>query len=272
PFCQNSSIQKYGTQNNIQRYKCSTCHKTFTLTKKLESSNIWQDYTVGKQSYKQLAEKYHCSVRTIQRYLLKAPKTPLNPSENKYLNLIIDTTFFGRKFGVMVFMDSHTKKVIYHQIVKTEKAIYYAVAINRLREKGHIIQSITCDGKRGLLKDIFDTPIQLCQFHQVAIVTRKLTRKPKSKAGIALKELVARLKSSLKNEFYRELHHWYLNYKDYIDERSEYPNEKGHYLFKHRKLRSAYTSLLRNQDYLFTFEKYPELNMDKTTNRIENLF
>ncbi|WP_386691598.1 hypothetical protein O1Q79_01633 [Lonepinella sp. MS14434] len=107
-------------------------------------------------------------------------------------------------------MDLYTKKVIYHQIVKTEKAVYYAMAINQFREKGYIIQSITCDGKRGLLKDIFDTPIQLCQFHQVAIVTRKLTRNPKSEAGIALKVLVARLKSSLKNEFYRELHYWYI--------------------------------------------------------------
>ncbi|XHN43984.1 hypothetical protein O1Q79_02061 [Lonepinella sp. MS14434] len=172
----------------------------------------------------------------------------------------------------MVFMDLHTKKVIYHQIVKTEKSVYYAVAINKFREKGYVIQSITCDGKGGLLKDIFNTPIQLCQFHQVAIVTRKLTMNLKSEAGKAFKGLVTQLKSSLKNEFYRELHDWYLKYKEYINERSEYPNEKGYYPFKHRKLRSAYRSLLRHQDYLFTFEKYPELNMDKTTNRIENLF
>ncbi|MWQ36125.1 transposase, partial [Glaesserella parasuis] len=26
---------------------------------------IWTDYTSGKQTYQQLAEKYHCSVRTI---------------------------------------------------------------------------------------------------------------------------------------------------------------------------------------------------------------
>ncbi|MDH2926044.1 hypothetical protein [Lonepinella koalarum] len=49
-------------------------------------------------------------------------------------------------------------------------------------EKKDIIQSITCDGKRGLLKDIFNTPIQLCQFHQVAIVIRKLTMNLKSEA------------------------------------------------------------------------------------------
>ncbi len=59
----------------------------------------------------------------------------------------MDVTFFGRKFGVMVFMNSLTDTVIYHQIVKTEKAIYYKVVMNKLREKGYKIQSITCDGK-----------------------------------------------------------------------------------------------------------------------------
>nr|WP_243640878.1 hypothetical protein [Lonepinella koalarum] len=71
-------------------------------------------------------------------------------------------------------MNSLTDTVIYHQIVKTEKAVYYKIAINKLREKGYKIQSITCDGKRGLLKDLFDTPIQLCHFHQVAMVIRNV--------------------------------------------------------------------------------------------------
>ncbi|TNH07987.1 transposase, partial [Testudinibacter sp. TR-2022] len=39
--------------------------------KKLDPIKIWSDYTFGKQTYKQLADKYHCSVRTIQRYILK---------------------------------------------------------------------------------------------------------------------------------------------------------------------------------------------------------
>ncbi|MDO5652371.1 MAG: hypothetical protein Q4G13_09635, partial [Moraxella sp.] len=75
---------------------------------------------------------------------------------------------------------SITEKVVYHRIVTTEKVLYYRLAINELREKGFYIQSITCDGKRGLLKDMLNAPIQMCQFHQVAIVMRKLTRKPKS--------------------------------------------------------------------------------------------
>lgn len=79
---------------------------------------IWQDYSEGKQTYKQLANKYQCSIRTIQRYVLNAPKTILNPPKNNTLNLLIDSSFWGREFGVLVLMDSLSKKVVYHQIIK----------------------------------------------------------------------------------------------------------------------------------------------------------
>ena len=37
-------------------------------------------------------------------------------------------------------------------------------------------------------------------------------------------------------------------------------------------MRSAYASIKRYMDYIFTYEKYPELNIEKTTNRLEGLF
>lgn len=184
----------------------------------------------------------------------------------------MDTTFFGNEFGVLVLMDSLSKKVVYHKIVNAERVIYYRKAINELREKDYKIQSITCDGRRGLLKDILNTPIQMCQFHQVAIVIRRIARKPKSEAGKELKILIKTLKTSSKNKFYINLHHWYLKHKNFLNERSSIPDKAGKYPFKHRNLRSAYSSLKRHEEFLFTFEKYPELKIEKTTNRLEGLF
>lgn len=69
----------------------------------------------------------------------------------------------------MVFIDSLSTKVVYHQIVKTEK--------------GYVIQSLTCDGRRRLLKDLFNMPTQMCQFHLVTIVMRALRKKHQSHAG-----------------------------------------------------------------------------------------
>lgn len=223
-------------------------------------------------SYKQLAIKYHCSIRTIQRYIDKIPKTTPPTQKNIYLNILADTTFFGREFGILVLMDSLSKTVIYHQIVKTEKDIYYKVAMNKLREQGYIIQSVTCDGRRGLLKDMWGVPTQMCQFHLIAIVMRVLRKKHKSLAGRELKKLVKKLTEYTKNECYLELHYWYIKHKDYLNERSENPNEKGYYPYKHRSLRSAYSSLKRYIDYAFTYEKYPEFNIERTTSRLEGIF
>lgn len=50
PFCLHSSIKKYGRQNNLQHYECFHCNKTFTFKSKLNSDQIWLDYSVGKQT------------------------------------------------------------------------------------------------------------------------------------------------------------------------------------------------------------------------------
>ena len=184
----------------------------------------------------------------------------------------MDTTFFGRYFGVLVLMDSNSNNVIAHYFVRTEKDIYYKLALNKLREKGYIIQSITCDGRRGLMKDLFNTQVQMCQFHMVAIVMRKLRKKHQSQAGKELKIIAKTLTQSSKNEFYRRLHSWFIKHQAFLKERSDKANEKGYFPYKHRNVRSAYASLKRYMDYIFVYEKHPELNIERTTNRLEGLF
>ena len=49
--------QQHGIRNNIQRYKCNICHKTFTYQQKLNTADIWFDYSQGKQTYRALVIK-----------------------------------------------------------------------------------------------------------------------------------------------------------------------------------------------------------------------
>ena len=67
-------------------------------------------------------------------------------------NIIMDTTYFGRGFGVMVLMDSISGQALSVREVKHETNALYAEALNDLREKGIAIQSIVCDGRKGLLQ------------------------------------------------------------------------------------------------------------------------
>ena len=48
--------------------------------------------------------------------------------------------------------------------------------------------------------------------------------------------------------------------------------KKAIFLIKHRNVRGAYTSLKYYMNYLFTFEKHTEMNIENTTNRLEGLF
>lgn len=266
-FCHSTQVQKYGKTGQKQRYYCVVCQHTFIDKPRLNSDEIWYQYSQRKLTLAQLAKDYHCSVRTIQRHLNKACKHQIN-SYPSTATIVMDTTYFKRRFGVLVLVDSGTTQVLYVKFVKNETNGEYINAINTLKAKGIQINSITCDGRRGLLT-AFSEPVQLCQFHQVAIVTRNLTKNPKSCAGIELRQLTLTLKTSSKAQFTQALQAWYVKHQVYLNERSD-SNDKR---FKHRKLRSAYHSLKRNLPYLFTYEDYQHLyRIDKTTNRLEGLF
>ncbi|MDO4777843.1 MAG: hypothetical protein Q4A06_10415 [Cardiobacteriaceae bacterium] len=113
----------------------------------------------------------------------------------------MDTTCFGRQYGIMVLYDSIGKQALLVEEVRYESNAPYLEAIRSLQEKGIHIQSITCEGRWGLTKLFPDIPMQLCQFHQVQIIQRYLTRHPKSLAACELKELALTLKNGTQTDF-----------------------------------------------------------------------
>ena len=98
-------------------------------------------------------------------------------------------------------MDSISQQALSVDEVKYETNALYAAALNELREKGVEIQSVVCDGRKGLLQMFPEIPAQLCQFHRVKTVSRYLTRNPKTAAGKALWRLTLPLKDSGKTAF-----------------------------------------------------------------------
>ena len=82
-------------------YKCYIYKRQFLGGKRINSQEIWIEYTKGKQTYIQLAKKYNCSKRTIQRkidlYTIIIPKKQI-----RKIVVLMDTTYWGRGFGVML--------------------------------------------------------------------------------------------------------------------------------------------------------------------------
>ena len=186
------------------------------------------------------------------------------------VSVLMDTTYFGRIFGVMVFKDSISGRILFKQYVKQETNSLYLAGIKEITRRGVKINSITCDGRKGLFSLFGDVPIQMCQFHQVAIVRRYLTKKPKMQASKELWEHTLLLAKTDKESFEGGLNDWYNRWSLFFNERKI--DEKGKYRYVHKKLRSAYRSLTTNLPWLFTWYDNPHLQMPNTTNAIDGIF
>jgi hypothetical protein len=250
-------------------YKCLACGKQFVGGNRLNSNLIWKEYVDGKQTYVQLATKYNCSTKTIQRKIdsvVVSAKTDF-PSA---VNILMDTTYFGRSFGVMVFKDSITGTILFKQYVKQETNKLYLEGLKEIIRRGVKIQAIICDGRRGLLQLLPTVPVQMCNFHQVAIIRRYLTKKPKMQASKDLWELTLLLVRTDKESFEGLLTEWFLKWETFLNERKL--DEKGKNRYIHRNLRSAYRSLKTNLPWLFIWYDNIELNIPNTTNSIDGHF
>lgn len=163
-FCGGKQVKKNGTRQGKQRYRCQSCNRRFDAGERLNAEHLWQRYTREKQTAQQLAQRFGCSRRTISRHLQKAQKKSAL-AQAKTANLLLDATFFGKKRGVTVVYDAHSKQALYLKAITVEKSGDYRQAIDELRKKGTQIQSITCDGLRGLFTLFPDIPVQMCRFH-----------------------------------------------------------------------------------------------------------
>ena len=251
-------------------YKCLTCGKQFLGGNRINPEKLWDEYLRGKQTYLQLATRYNCSKRTIQRQIDSYELSVVSKSA-RHVVVLMDTTYWGRNFGVMLFKDAKTKENLLKYYVRNETNLLYLKGINELKVRGYTITAIVTDGRKGLAQSFGSIPVQMCQFHQVAIIRRYITKNPKLPASIELKELVAMMKVTDKESFEGGLDLWFTKWESFLKERTKnLETGKSHYT--HKRLRSAYRSLKTNLKWLFTWYDYYELNIPNTTNAIDGHF
>ncbi len=200
----------------------------------------------------------HCSVKIPQ----------LTPGKTIF---VMDTTYFGRGFGVMVFRCALRRINLYWKFLPYETIAEYVSGVKYLEQQGWIVRGIVCDGRRGLFKAFPGIPMQMCQFHQIQNITKYITRHPKLEAGKALRNLVLLLTETDKESFCFWLEQWHSTWNYFLQEKI-YDPEKKRNKYRHRKLRSAYRSLQTNLPYLFTFYDHPELSIPNTTNILDGYF
>lgn len=167
-----------------------------------------------------------------------------------------------------MFREPNLKKYLAWKEIQSETPWQYEQLKLQIENKGCHIKAVVLDGKRGVRSVFGDIPIQMCQFHQVAIVNRYLTRRPILEAGKELRKIALRLTESNEDHFGELLNSWHAKWQNFLKEKTVNPITKK-WNYTHKRIRSAYRSLNNNLPYLFTYQKYPELKIPNTCNSID---
>lgn len=231
---------------------------------------ILNEYIRGKQTSAELGRKYGRCRQWVLKQLGE-----INADDNQIINIsprpivvAADATFFSRSYGVLIFREPNLKKNLIWKEIYSETPGQYEQLKLKLENQGFCIKAVVLDGKRGVRSVFAGIPVQMCQFHQVAIINRYLTRRPILPAGKELRAIALRLTESSEKEFSELLNAWYLKWRPFLKEKTVNPITE-HWHYTHKRIRSAYRSLETNLPYLFTCQKYPELNIPNTCNSLD---
>lgn len=233
----------------------------------MDDGKLIKEYIDGKQTLVQLSVKYGLCVKTIWNHLSKMRHIRKISSDLDVV-VLMDTTYWGRNFGLMIMKDAFRNKILWYKFVRSETVADYREGIDWLRDNGFRIYGIVCDGMRGLFKEFRCYRMQMCQFHQISIVRRYLTRSPDLQASIELLDLSNRLSKMSETGFMAALDEWHKRWSGFLKERT---SSNGHTQFTHQNVRRAYLSINYFMPYLWTFEHYPEYHIPNTNAGIESM-
>lgn len=184
--------------------------------------------------------------------------------------MVADVTFF-ECYGFIVFRAPKLKKNLYYKQIPYETIAEYWLGKITTEDQGFKISAIVLDGRPGVRNLFSDIPVQMCHFHQKKIIQRYLTNNPKLEAGIELRRIAMTLCNTDEETFSRELRLWHEKWNDFLKERT-IDSLTGRWHYTHRRIRSAYRSFNTNLPYLFTYQKYSELDIPNTTNSLDGSF
>lgn len=234
---------------------------------------MFAEYALGKQTLTQLSAVLKDTPKTIQKHLdqVEVPKFKSSP---KPIILILDATYFGEKKakdGLIVGKDWITKDIVYSKFIESETKAVFQDVKEYLQKLGYQIQAIVVDGRPGIRTVFKDIPIQMCQFHQIQIVNRYLTKNPKLIPSIQLRSIMEDLTKMSEFGFKQRFNYWLEINQEFINEKT-INSETGRQVYTHKKLRSAVNSIKNNMPYLFTYKQYQSFNIPNTTNSLDGWF
>ena len=186
----------------------------------------------------------------------------------------MDGTYWGERkeetsWCSVVARDPKEQEDLWWEFSDTETTSVYMRCRLELEGLGYKILSVTGDGFGGIKSGFWGIPYQMCMVHMERLVTYGTTKKPELEAGVVLLALTKSLYETDSVTFARRLRQYWEKYGNFINERTIHPLS-GEQSWTHENLKQAFTSLIRFQKYLFTFEQ--DGRIPKTTNSLEGHF
>ena len=231
---------------------------------------IFEKYVNKRSTLKNLSEEYGRSINWVRDKVGAAEALRKEIKPDGY-TFVADATFFERAYGFLIYRIPDIKKNVYFAPLMYESILEYQKGRAKVQDQGFKIRAITLDGRPGVRNLFSDIPVQMCHFHQKKIMQRYLTMNPKLEAGIELKVVTDTLTYAEEKEFTNSFTVWCDKWDSFLKERTTDPITNK-WCYAHKRVRSARRSIKINLPYLFTYLKYPELNIPNTTNSLDGSF
>lgn len=233
------------------------------------ADTLWHAFAHEHATIGALVRRYGYSEKWIRTRLGEYTLPEYEP-EPRTMVAIGDAVWIHGEW-LLVIRDAHQKENVYARILPWETTFAYQEARRELAELGVHFSAFVGDGRLATPFVFSDIPVQMCHFHQLQIAVRYLTRNPELPAGIELLALVQTLTDTDKESFLDVFQLWCATWADFLKEETVNP-ETGKAVYKHRRLRSARTSIVEHVDHLFTFQDHPLLDIPNTTNSLDGYF
>lgn len=122
--------------------------------------------------------------------------------------------------------------------IQSETKEAYAGLRAFVESKGFTLSAVVLDGRTGIPRVFEDIPVQICQFHQLQTVRRKLTLNPETEAGRELLSIGFSIAKSDEKTFTQAVNEWRGRYKDFIEEKTCMFGTKR-WRYTHRRVESS---------------------------------
>lgn len=283
PICNLHSVQKWGKQNNKQRYRCSNCYHNFTLRNegvKKANQFVWfYKWVMERQVYQHLVRDSKMSQSSLQRlFKLYLKQPPVNAISSKgNVHLLIDGTYFENGLCLILYYDYDIQYVQLFRQTNQEKFKEIKEDLLNLKKLGTQVYSVTCDGHKSTMKAVSkafpNAIVQRCIVHVKRQIKSYLGVKPQLPQARALLYYSQQITQIHTQEqaavWLRQVHDWYHKQESFINQKS-INDITGRSWYTHKHLHQAATHLINAIPHLFCYLNDEQI--PKSTNQIEGYF